>query len=1253
MGKILRVIALGLSLVILPLFYTGLSDAVSKSAKTFSIEIPEPTVRNESGVLYYKIRGFHSTSKPDMPKLPYKTYFFEIPSNADNITVRLKANSISMGSVKNIEISKPVIISTSHTEGLIRNLIQSSNTDAKNEKFPKSIYSIGGIRQIGKHKILAVSIYPLQYDFSTKELKLYKNISIEIDYSINSNFDYSNFKTSLLKEKIAGQIVYNYNGNNATGENLSGIKYVIITTPEISSTLEPLRDWKTKKGVPAEIYTTNGIYERYNGTPNYVFHSGTGNDLSNSMRTVIDLRNFSSVNLSFSTIFNIEYGWDFGYVEASIDGLNWRQLNGTFMTSYRDNKAYVGIQGAMAYTGNRSWIRDTISLNAYAGNVAYLRFRYITDTYVSHGGWFIDNITVNNNTPNWEFSGFEIVDINSRFNTAQNLIRNFIRDRVDNGTEFVLLAGDDNEIPAMRVQRTWYQELNDNDIVPTDYYYGDLKGNWNTDNDEIYGENDDGDEIIDWLPDVYVGRLPASNKEEMGMLVNRILKYEKNPDTTSSWFNRAVLAGGESDELTDEGYLKELVKDNFLRGYNITRLYYLNNYEHEYPLDYSNTRNQLSIGQSIVNLAGHGSYSGIAQCLTCQIFIDTDTNPANNHMLPLVYSDSCDTGAFDQDNSLGNSAIMNWAIGFIGSTRTSYYVQDWEPGAGVNQEMDYRFWEQFSNGNYKPGEILYKSKAWYVLNQLGNDEFPDAAKKNLLDYNLLGDPEIPIWTDMPQDFIVNFTGKIYAGKRNLTIIARNSTGQAVNNAIVALQKGSEIYEYKKTNSDGKAEFSINPLTEGELNITVTKHNFIPFEGNATILSDTEPPIWNSEIGIRSVKAMDKGAVISWRSAYDPSGVHYNLYYSATKEWLPVYSNINLTEINNSEFDIVVLNPDELNSSNVEMLKNSGKFVIAYIDIGKAENWRGYWNGSKDWVLENDSEWPGEYFVDYSGEEWRGIIKNYINEIRSKGFSGIYMDNIDTGYKRYDDGNSSICRNCTKVNMIEFIKNISQAYKKYNFSIFAQNGLDIALYISGYVDGFGFKDTYYYGTGNMTEQNIIVAREAIMSNLLSKGKLILTLDYTENESEIDFIYNRSGMRGFVPYVSTKECGRAFGSDTCLSPEGSATLDGITINRNHEPKSVAEEGIKIENVTPPYILKNLTNDKIYYFSVRATDSIGNEEKNNVTIVSIPSASLGCPTKGDKDCDDRVDDFEILDYIDLWSRDFISDFDLLEALENWARG
>lgn len=44
--------------------------------------------------------------------------------------------------------------------------------------------------------------------------------------------------------------------------------------------------------------------------------------------------------------------------------------------------------------------------------------------------------------------------------------------------------------------------------------------------------------------------------------------------------------------------------------------------------------------------------------------------------------------------------------------------------------------------------------------------------------------------------------------------------------------------------------------------------------------------------------------------------------------------------------------------------------------------------------------------------------------------------------------------------------------------------------------------------------------------------------------------------------------------------------------------------------------------------------------------------CPVKGDSSsCDGKVDDFEILDYINKWAAGDVSDFDLLEAINNWA--
>ncbi len=59
-------------------------------------------------------------------------------------------------------------------------------------------------------------------------------------------------------------------------------------------------------------------------------------------------------------------------------------------------------------------------------------------------------------------------------------------------------------------------------------------------------------------------------------------------------------------------------------------------------------------------------------------------------------------------------------------------------------------------------------------------------------------------------------------------------------------------------------------------------------------------------------------------------------------------------------------------------------------------------------------------------------------------------------------------------------------------------------------------------------------------------------------------------------------------------------------------------------------------------------GNNEI-RVVVVNITT----CSVKGDQSpCDGKVDDFEILDYIDHWSMGHVSDFDLLTAIDNWAK-
>lgn len=53
-----------------------------------------------------------------------------------------------------------------------------------------------------------------------------------------------------------------------------------------------------------------------------------------------------------------------------------------------------------------------------------------------------------------------------------------------------------------------------------------------------------------------------------------------------------------------------------------------------------------------------------------------------------------------------------------------------------------------------------------------------------------------------------------------------------------------------------------------------------------------------------------------------------------------------------------------------------------------------------------------------------------------------------------------------------------------------------------------------------------------------------------------------------------------------------------------------------------------------------------------LTIGNRTTGCLMKGDSTpCNGKVDDFELLAYINLWVQNTVSDFDLLDAIKNWA--
>jgi immune inhibitor A len=124
----------------------------------------------------------------------------------------------------------------------------------------------------------------------------------------------------------------------------------------------------------------------------YFWYSHRGDSSDMTLTRAYDLGGLGSATLSFWTWYDIEHGWDYGYVEVSTDGgQTWEILEGPRATDYDP----AGNAFGPGYTGEtKKWVQEEIDLSEYAGQEILLRFEYITDDAYNAPGWAIDDIAV-------------------------------------------------------------------------------------------------------------------------------------------------------------------------------------------------------------------------------------------------------------------------------------------------------------------------------------------------------------------------------------------------------------------------------------------------------------------------------------------------------------------------------------------------------------------------------------------------------------------------------------------------------------------------------------------------------------------------------------------------------------------------------------------------------------------------------------------------------------------------------------------
>ncbi len=395
----------------------------------------------------------------------------------------------------------------------------------------------------------------------------------------------------------------------------------------------------------------------------------------------------------------------------------------------------------------------------------------------------------------------------------RNQIRAYINNLYRNAPvppQYVLLIGDIDDVPAF-----------DFHGIVSDHQYAMQEGD-------------------DFLPDLYVGRLSASNESELRSIVAKVLRHERDPfraegPNGGAWMGRGLVVGADYASTTPVECSRWIRREMLESGWSqVDSVYFPPHHGSGTPLISA----RVNQGVSLVTYRGWAYGS---QGWDRPTFLNNHVSSLNNGwMLPVVMSFVCLNNKFDDPECFGESWLRagtadepRGGVAFIGNGEHWSHTR-FNDGAAIGAvEVIER------DGVRRLGDLLHASKA-FLLRQFPleipyESEAGESVEFYYYIYNLLGDPEMELWAGAPREIEVDHAAVIPAGGNLLEVRVTEGGGVPVEGARVAATQGATLLGCAWTDADGRvvipAEFA---EAGGTVRVTVTGVNVLPYRGTAEV-----------------------------------------------------------------------------------------------------------------------------------------------------------------------------------------------------------------------------------------------------------------------------------------------------------------------------------------------------------------------------------------------------------------------------------
>jgi len=581
--------------------------------------------------------------------------------------------------------------------------------------------------------------------------------------------------------------------------------------------------------------------------------------------------------------------------------------------------------------------------------------------------------------------------VNGEYNREKT--KYFIKNAIENwGITYVLLIGGiDCGFTVCYSYLTWDDA--GEEYFPCDLYYADIYdsnmefASWDVNDNHLYGEYPDDLSGMDFYPDVYLGRLPCKNINEVEVIVNKIINYENNNFISD---NALFIAGdtyasfSASNGRYDEG---ELTQEETLNQTNFN--YYQRIWtpggipdSGDINLSKENITYGINIDNwDIINYCGHGGVNSWAthphqnKEKWIRFLLEDLLTINETDKIPIIVSECCYNNRY---TTLNVEQCFGWAITVMldkggiasfGNTGLSWIYTGKYVNNGLSGWKNIQLVKNLKN-NKVLGEVMVDTLNGYISNFLYSTDVDEVDYKTVEISLLIGDPSLNKINS--EDNYPEVPTKP-TGKTN-SVINKEVNYSTFSSDI----DGDNLYYLWDWGNNNYSDW-IGPYQSGEE--CITKHIW------------TKPGIYNISVKCKDIW----GAESDWSDPLSitmPKSLKMNQINNQTNATCEYY-NYSIFVIGNKQFNI-----STYDTINITLPQDAYFVIIAAITFPPTL----FYFGTIEFEMRNTLD---DYYISLNGT-YLSINKNYIydnwkfdsndwNRFSEEGIYNIYLKGTGFGH----------------------------------------------------------------------------------------------------------------------------------------------------------------------------------------------------------------------------------------------------------------